>query len=135
MIKIFRGAGVVTPSKPPPPYEQLLPLPTPYFKMFLERSLNDPPTPHHPTSSIFHCYAPPHPPPLPPLKNFDHTLSAKCDFRISHGTANSARCTSLVAMFKLYRIVKRSVTESVLDRASVHTRNTVFEAFSAPEQY
>ena len=29
MIKIFRGAGVVTPSKPPPPYEQLLPLPTP----------------------------------------------------------------------------------------------------------
>ena len=23
------GAGLVTPSKPPPPYEQLLPLPTP----------------------------------------------------------------------------------------------------------
>ena len=37
MIKIFRGAGVVTPSKPP--YQQLLPLPTPCFKMFLERSL------------------------------------------------------------------------------------------------
>ena len=46
MIKIFQGAGVVTPSKPPPPYEQLLPLPTPCFKMFLERSLNDPPPPH-----------------------------------------------------------------------------------------
>ena len=35
----------------------------------------------------------------------------------------------------LYRIVKRSVAESVPDRASVHTRNAVFEAFSAPEQY
>ena len=31
---------------------------------------------HHPTSSIFHCYPPPHPPPLPP-KNFDHTLGCK----------------------------------------------------------
>ena len=36
------------------------------------------------------------------------------------------------AMFTLYRIVKRSVTE---DRASVHTRNAAFEAFSAQEQY
>ena len=38
-------------------------------------------------------------------------------------------------MFTLYRIVKRSVTESVPDSASVHTRNVAFEAFSAPEQY
>ena len=38
-------------------------------------------------------------------------------------------------MFTLYRIVKRSVTESVPDWASVHTRNATFEAFSAPEQY
>ena len=38
-------------------------------------------------------------------------------------------------MFTLYRIVKRSVAESVLDRASVHTRNAAFEAVSAPEQY
>ena len=38
-------------------------------------------------------------------------------------------------MFTLYRIVKRSVTESVPDRASLHTRNTAFEAVSAPEQY
>ena len=38
-------------------------------------------------------------------------------------------------MFTLYRIVKRSVAESVLDMASVHTRNAAFEAFSAPEQY
>ena len=36
------------------------------------------------------------------------------------------------AMFTLYWIVKRSVAESVLDRASVHT---AFEAVSAPEQY
>ena len=39
------------------------------------------------------------------------------------------------AMFTLYRIVKRSVTESVPDTASVHTRNAAFEAVSAPEQY
>ena len=31
--------------------------------------------------------------------------------------------------------VKRSIAESVPDRASVHTKNAVFEAFSAPEQY
>ena len=31
--------------------------------------------------------------------------------------------------------MKRSVAESVLDRASVHTRNAAFEAVSAPEQY
>ena len=37
-------------------------------------------------------------------------------------------------MFTLYRIVKRSVTESVPDRASVHTRTAAFEAVSAPEQ-
>ena len=36
-------------------------------------------------------------------------------------------------MFTLYWIVKGSVTESVPDRASVHTRNAVFEAVSAPE--
>ena len=39
------------------------------------------------------------------------------------------------AMFTLYRVVKRSVSESVPDRASVHTWNAAFEAFSAPEQY
>ena len=38
-------------------------------------------------------------------------------------------------MFTLYRIVKRSVTESVPDRASFHNRNAAFEAVSAPEQY
>ena len=31
--------------------------------------------------------------------------------------------------------MKRSVAESVPDRAFVHTRNAAFEAVSAPEQY
>ena len=63
---------MVTPSKPPPPYEQLLPLPTPCFKIFLERSLNDPhpPPPHFKHPSLLPS---PHPPTLPPPpKNFDH---------------------------------------------------------------
>ena len=37
MIKTFPGGGgaeIVTPSNLPPPHEQLLPLLTPYFKMF-----------------------------------------------------------------------------------------------------
>ena len=37
-------------------------------------------------------------------------------------------------MFTLYRIVKRSVAESVSDKASVHIRNAAFEAVSDPEQ-
>ena len=70
MIKTFQGGGrggdiFKTPSL----YKQLLPLSTPCFKMFLERSLNDP---HHPTSSIFHSYPLP-----PPPKNFDHTQTHK----------------------------------------------------------
>ena len=31
--------------------------------------------------------------------------------------------------------MKRSVAESVPDRASVHTRNTAFQVVSTPEQY
>ena len=60
-IKIFfKGAGVVTLSLPPSPYEQFLPLPTPYFKICLERFFNDPPTPpHYPTSSLFYCHQKP----------------------------------------------------------------------------
>ena len=38
-------------------------------------------------------------------------------------------------MFTLYRKVKRSVAESVPDRASVHTRNAAFEEVSAQERY
>ena len=37
-------------------------------------------------------------------------------------------------MFTLYRMGKRSVAESVPDRASVHTRNAAFEPVSDPEQ-
>ena len=68
MIKIFRGAGVVTPSKPPPPYEQLLPLPTPCFKMFLERSLNDPPVPTTPLQASFTATPTPSTTSSPPQK-------------------------------------------------------------------
>ena len=65
MIKISRGAGVVTPSNPPLPCEELLPLPTPCFKMFLERSLNDP----HPTTPLQASFtAIPSPSTTPPLK-------------------------------------------------------------------
>ena len=68
MIKIFRGCRGSDTFKTPSPYEQLLPLPTPCFKTFLERPFNDPPTPHHPTSSILHCYPLPIHHPFPPLK-------------------------------------------------------------------
>ena len=37
-------------------------------------------------------------------------------------------------MFTLDLIVKRGVTETVLDKASVHTRNATFGTISAPEQ-
>ena len=37
-------------------------------------------------------------------------------------------------MFTLYWLVNQSIAESVLDGASVHTRNAAFEAFSALEQ-
>ena len=51
---------MVTPSNPPSPYEQLLLLVTPSFKMFLERSLNDPSPPHFKHPSLL-------PPPLPKI--------------------------------------------------------------------
>ena len=38
-------------------------------------------------------------------------------------------------MFTLYWIVKWSIAERVLDRASFHTGNSAFKAFSAPAQY
>ena len=38
-------------------------------------------------------------------------------------------------MFTLYPIVKRSVAETVSDKASVHTRNGTFGTISAPDQY
>ena len=76
MIKIFwvGGRGGDTFKTPSLPMNNSLPLPTPYFKMFLKRSLNDPhpPPPHFKHLSLL---PPPHPPTLPPPKNFDHTLS------------------------------------------------------------
>ena len=51
------------------PYEQLFPLPTPCFEMFLEKSLNDPhplPRPPPPHFKHFSLLSPPHSPPLPP---------------------------------------------------------------------
>ena len=49
-----------------------MPLPIPCFKMFLERSLNEPPPPHFKHLSLLPL--PIHHPFLP-LKNFDHTHS------------------------------------------------------------
>ena len=37
-------------------------------------------------------------------------------------------------MFTLYRIVKRSIPETVQDKASVHTRKATFGTISTPEQ-
>ena len=72
MVKIFRrhGGGGDT-FKSPSPYEQLLPLSTPVLRCFWKDPLMTP----TPTSSILHCYPLPHPPPLPPIKIFNHTLS------------------------------------------------------------
>ena len=78
MIKIFQAGRSGDTLKTPSPYEQLLPLPTPCFKMFLERSLNDPTTPLQATFT-----ATPSPSTtLSPPKNFDHTpglWSVWCD--------------------------------------------------------
>ena len=61
-------------------------------------------------------------------KEWHHAGLAETNFGAKYACATKA-------IFTLYRIVKRSVTESVPDRASVHTRNAAFEAVSAPEQY
>ena len=42
---------------------------------------------------------------------------------VRHSVNDSTSKGLVMAMFTLYRIVKRNVTESVPDRASVHTRN------------
>ena len=73
MIKIFReGDRGGDTFKTPSPYEQLLPLPTPCFKIFLERSLNDPLPPTIPLQASFTATPLPIHHPFPP-KNFDHT--------------------------------------------------------------
>ena len=75
LIKIW-GAGVVT---PPPPSNNFCFYPLPILRCFWKDSLMTS-HPHHPTSSIFHCYPLPFHHPWPPNKNFDHTSSA---FRIN----------------------------------------------------
>ena len=69
MIKIFRGAGVVTPSKPPPPTNNFFLYPPPVFKCFWKDPLMTP-TPHFKHLSLL---PPPHPPPLPPQKFLSYT--------------------------------------------------------------
>ena len=75
MIKIFqRGGRDGDTFKPPSLYEQLLPLPTTCFKMFLERSLNDPSPLTTPLQASFTANPlPVHHPFTPPPKNFDYT--------------------------------------------------------------
>ena len=96
MIKIFWGEGRGGDTfKTPSPYEQLLPLPTPCFKMFLEDPLM---TPHHPTSSIFHCYPLPIHHPSPPPKNFGHTLSCNLSsFYFDRGQLRTAFALRLIS--------------------------------------
>ena len=84
MIKISRGAGVVTPSKPPPsPYEQLFPLPIPCFKMFLERSFNDLPPPHFKHLSLLPPSPSTTPPPLKILIVHQCALPLMCQYVIA----------------------------------------------------
>ena len=65
MIKIFWGAEVMTPSKPPPPTNNFCLYPPPVYECFWKDPLMTS-TSHHPTSSTFHCYPLPihHPFPL-----------------------------------------------------------------------
>ena len=59
--------------KPPPPTNNFCLYPPPVFRCFWKDPLM---TPHHPTSSILHCYPLPIHYPFPP-KNFDHTHGMK----------------------------------------------------------
>ena len=56
-------------------------------------------------------------------------------FQAMSAMNRATKHSRIKAMFTLYWMVKWSVAESVPDRASVHTRNTAFEAVSAPKQY
>ena len=74
----------------------------PYFKMFLERFLNDhhSPLPHFKYLSLL---PPPKPPPPPPIKNFDRTLR-QC---IDPGVLTSKSCHlnfSPTVLFLVFRV-------------------------------
>ena len=75
MIKIFRGSRGGDTFETPFPYEQLLPLPTPCFKMFWKDLLMTPTTPLQAsfTATPFPIHHPFFPLP-PPHKSVDHTL-------------------------------------------------------------
>ena len=60
------GGGVMTPSKPPSPTKNLLPLPTSVLKCFWKDPLMIPSTPTTPLQASFPADPPLHPPPLPP---------------------------------------------------------------------
>ena len=79
MIKIFRGGrGGDTFKTPSPPTDHFCLYPPPVSKCFWKDPLM---TPYRPTSSTFHRYPPPHPPPLPPLKIFIIHISKKCHIK------------------------------------------------------
>ena len=65
MIRIFQGGGGRGGDtfKSLPPTNNFCLYPLPVLRCFWKDPLM---TPHHPISSIFHCYPPPHPPPLNP---------------------------------------------------------------------
>ena len=71
---------------------------------------------------------------LLPGQQLGHSLCTACAF-CTLAISKQTQTRSSLAMFTLYWIVKRSVAESVPDRAFVHTRNAAFEAVYAPEQY
>ena len=70
MIKIFPGGGRGGDIfRPPPPYEQLLPLPTPVLRCFWKDPLMTPTTPLQASfTGTPSPYTTPSPPPPPPLK-------------------------------------------------------------------
>ena len=57
------------------------------------------------------------------------------NYNLFHNTSCLGDAKTTYAVFTLYQLVKQSVAESVPDRASVHTRNTAFDAVSAPQQH
>ena len=72
---MFWGAGVVTPSKPPPPMNNFCLYPPPVLRCFRKDSLMTP-QPHFQHLSLLplNKFTTPSPQP-PPHKNFDHTLT------------------------------------------------------------
>ena len=91
----------MTPSKSLSPYEQLSPLPTPCFKMFLENPLMTP-TPTTPLQATFTATPSPIHHPFP-HKNFDHTswsstivkIATKSEHKVLFLTPQSGQETSL----------------------------------------